>query len=40
MRGVFKVMGRGAQVLKRGPVTVHYPFEKKQLPKRARTFRT
>ena len=38
MRGVLKVFSRGAQVMARGPVTVHYPFEKKQLPKRARTF--
>ena len=38
MRGVLRVLSRGAQVVARGPVTVHYPYEKKQLPKRARTF--
>ena len=38
MRGVMRSMSRGFRVLARGPVTVHYPDEKKQLPKRARTF--
>ena len=38
MRGIMKAMGAGLRVFASAPVTVHYPDEKKALPKRARTF--
>ncbi len=38
MRGMLKSMMRGAVIASRKPVTVHYPDEKRALPKRARTF--
>ena len=38
MRGIMRSMLQGAVVFGRKPVTVHYPDEKRQLPKRARTF--
>ena len=38
MRGVMRAMAQGAKIFAQRPVTVHYPDEKKKLPKRARTF--
>jgi formate hydrogenlyase subunit 6/NADH:ubiquinone oxidoreductase subunit I len=38
VRGMMRAMLEGAKVAIRKPVTVHYPDEKRQLPKRARTF--
>ena len=38
MRGMLRAMAQGAKVFAREPVTVHYPDEKRELPKRARTF--
>ena len=38
MLGILKTFKRGAEVFARRPVTVHYPDEKRALPKRARTF--
>ena len=38
MRGLLKSMTRGAMVFGRKPVTIHYPYEKRRLPTRARTF--
>ncbi len=38
MRGMMESMRQGARVFARKPVTVHYPDEKKALPKRARSF--
>ena len=38
MRGILRSMVQGAVVFARKPVTVHYPDEKKELPKRARSF--
>ena len=38
MRGMLRAMAQGAKMFARQPVTVHYPDEKRALPKRARTF--
>ena len=38
MRGIMKAMARSARIFAQQPVTVHYPDEKRTLPKRARTF--
>ena len=38
MRGITKSMMRAGRVFARKPVTIHYPDERRPLPKRARTF--
>ena len=38
VRGIMRSMMQSARIFGRAPVTVHYPDEKRQLPKRARTF--
>ncbi|MDE2639955.1 MAG: 4Fe-4S binding protein [Chloroflexota bacterium] len=38
MQGILRSIVQGARVFARPPVTVHYPDEKRELPKRARTF--